>query len=274
MKIVNVKQYVLKENQDGSVITVKDVQDVLLKIMLELDRICIKYDLDYVLAFGSMLGAVRHNGFIPWDDDIDIWMTRPDYLKLVEALKKELKSPFYFQCFETDDKYNVTIPNMKIKIENTFVKEKATIIKNRLDGEGLFIDIFIFDSISESKINHLLHRIFSTLIMPFIISFDLIGIDSRLFTKTLYKYSNWYANKNKESKYAYLSLSWTYDDFKDRRVLKDDVFPSVPHNFEGHKFRIANNYDKVLGATYGDYMQIPDEKSKTPKHIKEIKINL
>lgn len=242
--------------------------------MLEFDRICVKHNLDYVLAFGSMLGAVRHDGFIPWDDDIDIWMTRPDYFKLIKALNNELEPPFYFQCFEVNDKYNVTIPNMKIKIENTYIKEKATIIKNRLSGDGIFIDIFIFDSISENKTNHLIHRTLSSLIMPFIIGFDLVGIDSRLFTKILYKYSNWYANKNKDSKYAYLSLSWTYDNFKDRRVLKEDVFPSVLHTFEGYTFRVANNYDKVLSATYGDYMQMPDEKSKIPKHIKEIKINL
>ena len=115
--------------------------------MVEFDQICNKHNLDYALAFGSMLGAVRHNGFIPWDDDIDILMTRTEYLKLVEILKTELKSPFYFQCFEIDERYNSTIPNMKIKIENTFIKEN-TLIKNRLKGDGIFIDIFVFDSVS------------------------------------------------------------------------------------------------------------------------------
>ncbi|NLC54652.1 MAG: LicD family protein [Erysipelothrix sp.] len=268
------ENYVIKENQDGTVITVKDIQKVLLKIMVEFDRICNKHNLDYVLAFGSQLGAVRHHGFIPWDDDIDIWMTRKAYLKLVEILKQELKSPFYFQCFEKEDKYNVTIPNMKIKIENTFLKEKNTIIKNRLDGEGLFIDIFILDSISENKYKHLFHRIVSTSIMPFIIIFDIMNIDSRFFTKLLYRYSNWYANKNKDSKYGYLSLSWTYDSFKDRRVLKSDVFPSIKWQFEDYSFRIANNYDKILKETYGDYMQLPKQASRQPKHIKEIIIDL
>lgn len=242
--------------------------------MIEFDRICIKNHLDYALAFGSMLGAIRHNGFIPWDDDIDIFMERDQYLKLVEVLKEELKPPFYFQCFEVNDKYNVTIPNMKIKIDGTYIEEKATIIKNRLKGNGLFIDIFVFDSVSENKLNHIVHSSIATLIMPWIIVFDLIKIDSRFFNKLLYKFSNWYARKNKHSIYAYQSISWTYNGIKHRKIEKKDMFPSIAWKFEGHSFRIGNNYDKVLRETYGDYMQLPSEKDQQPKHIKEIFINL
>ena len=268
------KKYILKVNSDNTVITVKDVQDILLKIMLEFDRLCKNNDLDYSLAFGTMLGAVRHDGFIPWDDDIDVFMEREDYLKLVNVLKKELKAPFYFQCFENDDKYNVTIPNMKIKIENTFIEEKSTIIKNRLDGNGLFIDIFVFDSISENKINHLFHSAVASMFMPIIVGLDLINVESKWFNKKLYNYALNYSNKNKESKYAYQSISWPYNGIKHRKILKEDMFPSIPYKFEGHTLRIGNNYDKVLRETYGDYMQLPSENYRIPKHIKEIKIDL
>lgn len=268
------EEYILKVNPDNTIITVSDVQEILLKIMLEFDRICDKHNLDYVLAFGSMLGAVRHGGFIPWDDDIDVFMERDQYLMLVEILKKELREPFYFQCFEVNDKYNVTIPNMKIKIKNTHIEEKATIIKNRLDGNGLFIDIFVFDSISENKFNHLFHSFVATMIMPWIILLDLIKIDSRFFNKLLYKYSLWYANKNKDSKYGYQSISWTYNGIKHRKLEKKDMFPSIPWKFEGYTFKIANNYDKVLTESYGDYMQLPKKEQRQPKHIKEIKIDL
>ncbi len=241
--------------------------------MIEFDQICNKYNLDYALAFGSMLGAVRHNGFIPWDDDIDILMTRQAYFKLVEILKIELKPPFYFHCFEVDDKYNSTIPNMKIKIENTYVIEKNTLIKNRLKGDGIFIDIFVFDSVSSNKLVHLFHKTNAALIMPWIIFLDFFNVKSNFFNKLLYKYSLWYATRNEKSAYAFQSLSWVYNNWTSR-LKKTDMFPSIPWDFEGYKFRIANNYDKVLKETYGDYKKLPSAKAQSPKHIKDIKINI
>lgn len=265
--------YIVKENSDGSKIYLKDVQAILLDILSEFDRIINKYDLDYTLAFGSELGAIRHQGFIPWDDDIDIFMLREDYLKLIEILKTELKSPYYFQCFEVNDKYNVLTPTMKIMIEDTVIKEK-TLITNKLGDNGLFIDIFLFESISENKLNHLFHRTLSTLIMPIIIILDLIKIDSRFFNKMLYNYAIYYSNKNKDSKYAYLNLCWTFDSLKDRRLLKSDVFPSKKAKFEDKEFRVSNNSHNVLKVVYGEnYMQAPSIEKQKPHHIDEIIIN-
>ena len=271
INIENTK-YIIKVNDDKSVVTVKDVQTILLKIMVEFDRICNKHNLDYALAFGSMLGAVRHNGFIPWDDDIDILMTRTEYLKLVEILKTELKSPFYFQCFEIDDRYNSTIPNMKIKIQNTFIKEN-TLIKNRLKGDGIFIDIFVFDSVSPNKYVHMFHQLTAILIAPLIILLDLLKVKRNYFNTLLYKYSLWYAKKYQDSPYAFQSLSWVYNNWN-ARLKKTDMFPSIPWDFEGYKFRIANNYDKVLKEMYGDYKKLPSAKGQIPKHIKDIKIDI
>ena len=68
-----------------------------LDILMELDRICRKHDLRYFLDSGTLLGAVRHKGFIPWDDDIDLTMPRKDYDRLIEIASQELKSPYYLQ---------------------------------------------------------------------------------------------------------------------------------------------------------------------------------
>ena len=109
-----------------------------LDILMELDRICRKYDLRYFLDSGTLLGAVRHKGFIPWDDDIDLTMPRKDYDRLIEIASQELKSPYYLQHITTDPKY----PGLHVKIRNT---DTTAIIKSWLFtdvNQGIFIDIF------------------------------------------------------------------------------------------------------------------------------------
>lgn len=268
-------KYVVKRNEDGSEITVSDIHKVLLEILVEFDRICQNHQIEYVLAYGSMLGAVRHQGFIPWDDDLDILMTRSSYFKLLSVLEQELSDDFYYQCYEKDSRYNVLLPAMKIKRKNTRIIEKTPLIKNRLEGDGLFIDIFIFDSIAENKLVHGLHRFLSTLLMPPMILLDNIGIEPKLLKKALYNYSNWYAARYEGSRYANLSLTWTFDGLRDQRVLKKDMFPVKYVKFEDGMYPVAHNTDAVLKVHYGqNYMEKPDSSQQVPKHIDDIELHL
>ncbi len=267
------KEYILQENEDGTVITVKDVQEILLDIVVEFDRIINKYNLDYTLAYGSELGAIRHNGFIPWDDDIDIFMEREDYTKLIDALNEDLSEDYYFQCYETNDKYNTLTPAMKIKAKGTHIEEK-TLITNRLQDNGIFIDIFIFSGISETPFKHYLAQTYSIILMPVIILLDLIKIDSRFFTKRLYNHGIRYEKKNANSKYGSLNVTWTFNGYTHTPVLKTDVFPSVKHQFEDKVFRVSRNSDAVLSQMYGkDYMTPPKVENQVPHHIIKISID-
>lgn len=264
---------ILKENEDGSVVTLKEVQETIYSILVEFDRLCRKHDLDYTLAYGSELGAVRHNGFIPWDDDIDVFMLRDDYMKLVKVLEDELKYPFYHQCFESNNKYNTLTPPMKIKIENTEIREK-TLLRNRLKKNGLFIDVFILESASKDLWRHRGAQAVSTVLMLPIILFDLLHIDSRPFTSLLYHHNKRYSLKHKDSEYAGIGVNWVFNGFTDTRVLKKDVFPSREHIFEDQMFRVSNNSDAVLKVFYGEnYMIPPKESQQKPHHISEIVIN-
>ncbi|NLC34158.1 MAG: LicD family protein [Erysipelothrix sp.] len=266
------KQYILKEHEDGSVTTIKDVQVELLKIVLEFDRICKKHNIDYALAYGSELGAVRHGGFIPWDDDIDLFMERDDYMRFINIVDEELDSKYYVECFEKDDRYNPLTPNMKIKRHHSYIKEK-TLLTNRLGGNGLFIDVFLFEGISESKWKHHVAQAYSMLLMPLIIGLDLLHMDSRFITRRVYNHTKRYAKKHENSSVGSIGVNWTFDGFKYSPIKRSHIFPSKAVNFEGHMLQGSQHPEFVLTYLYGEnYMTPPPEDNQIPHHIIDIKI--
>ena len=166
------KKYVLKTDENGNEITVADVHKVLLEMLKMIDGICQKYNIPYFLNGGSALGAVRHQGFIPWDDDADIAMLYEDYKRFIVALKQDLPEGYTFQCFDTDKRYNPLIPGMKIRKKGTYLKEVNTLLANRCtECDGIFIDVFVYDYCAASKTMDLPLRMLNQLIMPFIILF-------------------------------------------------------------------------------------------------------
>ena len=112
------------------------LHEEILSIMDEIDRICRKYDITYGLIAGSALGTVNYGGFIPWDDDIDIFILRSDWDKFIAALDKELNNDFYYHCYEKDTRYNILVPQMKIRKKNTYVEERNILLDNRCCGNG------------------------------------------------------------------------------------------------------------------------------------------
>ena len=100
-----------EEVRDGYLVTakVKELWAVQIDLLCELDRVCKKYNLKYILDFGTLLGAVRHKGFIPWDDDLDVSMLREDYDKLMEVGPTEFTHPYFLQNHDTEIGYDITI---------------------------------------------------------------------------------------------------------------------------------------------------------------------
>ena len=124
----------------------KKLQKTEAEILEEFVRICDKYKLNYVLMGGSCLGAVKYDGFIPWDDDIDVGMNRDEYYKFIEIQKEELNDKYYFESMETDNEYNLI--QAKIKKKGTVYAE----VGNNLPKEkqGIWIDIFPLDGLPNS----------------------------------------------------------------------------------------------------------------------------
>ena len=123
--------------------TLKKLHDVELEILQEIIRICKKYDIKYYLAGGTLLGAVRHKGFIPWDDDLDIGMLREDYDKFMKYGIKEIDDKYFIHCDKTDPNY--WLPFIKVrKNSTTFVEELLN--KKEVLHNGIFVDIFPMDN--------------------------------------------------------------------------------------------------------------------------------
>ncbi len=205
---------------------------------------------------------------------MDVIVDYANYFKLLKALKTELNEDFYYQCFENDKAYNVLIPAMKIRKRHTYVKEVNRFLKNRCaSGDGLFLDVFIFDSMSENKGVHLLHRFASSLLMPPIVLLENLNFNPVFLKNVLVKYTQWYADHYHDSQDIYFTLRWTWDGFKDKRVKRTDLYPTRRVQFEDGFYPVPNQYDQYLTIAYSsNYMTPPPEDKRYAKHIVDIEI--
>ena len=131
----------------------KKIWQAEMDIYEEFERVCKKHNLKYIFCDGSLLGAIRHKGFIPWDDDIDVMMTREEYNKLVKIADKEFKEPFFFQTTLNDDVFR---GHAQVRDSRTTAIMYTEFSKNA--NQGIFIDIFVADKVPENKILRRIHR--------------------------------------------------------------------------------------------------------------------
>ena len=272
--------------KNGEKITVRDLQLEVLTIMDEIHRVCVKNNIRYGLMAGSALGIVNYKGFIPWDDDIDVCVPREDWNRFIDALKNDLGSDFYFQCFETDKRYNTIMgPTMKVRKRNTYIKEKNFLLKNRCkSGDGIFVDVIIYDNIAENKFIDEVNRSVIKIVMPFIVLLDNLHINPRLLKKFVVWYSNKYSRRHENSKYVSQPISVPWEKFLHEPVfLKKDVYPFKLYDFESRKYYSYNNIEKILKEWYGPNClkkwdgskwieTLPMEKRK-PKHTVDINLH-
>lgn len=269
-----------KENKP---LNIKEIQSVNLQILKIVADICEQERFTYILAYGTLLGAIRHKGFIPWDDDIDIMMPRPDYEKLMAYFhnhQKEL-SPLIAMNRENTPNY----PHMITRICNT---EYILRVKNeRQYGLGIFLDIYVIDGCGNSFTEGLnlikktkkypsliflagrkyLHRGNTTkwtrlLAKPFVFVYaKLMG--QKYFIQKLMSYID-KSNYN-DCKYV-ACLIWECSspaDIIEKSVIEDRVLL----DFENYKFYGPKNYDDYLTKYYGDYMTPPPVKNRTYHHL-------
>jgi len=271
--------YILKENEDGTKVTVHDVQMVLLEMMKDIDKLCRENHIPYFLSGGSALGAVRHDGFIPWDDDADFFMMKDDFLRFVEVMKKQDK--YVFQCWYTDKRYNVLIPAMKIRKKGTYLKEVNSLLSNRCTGyegcDGIFIDVFVWDYATTNKWIDLPFRLANYVLMvPEIIADNVFHINPVHIKSAIMKIADKYSRicEKQGSPYIGFDLTWVWrSPFKPFIFRNEDIFPPHYVKFEDTEFPIANHpHEYLCTAIAPSYMTPPPEEKRAAKHIVDIKL--
>lgn len=247
------KEKYIIDIQNGKEVTVRDLQLEILTIMDELDRVCRINDIPYCMMAGSALGIVNYKGFIPWDDDIDVCIERKYWNKFLKALDKDLDNSFYYHCFQKDKKYNVLIPNMKLRKKNTYIKEKNVLLNNKCDGNGIFIDVVIIDNMSENKLIDEFNRMKIRVLMPLMVFLDNLNIPHTPLKKLVENIAQKYSKKNENSKLCSQTIAIPWEKFlKEPVFLKSDIFPFKEYEFEGRMFYSYNNIEKVLKQRYGN----------------------
>lgn len=248
----------------------KKLHLALLIIADEIERVCKRNDIQYSLLAGSMLGAVRHGGFIPWDDDMDIAMTRSNFKKFLVACKNDLNDDkFEIQTYETDKAYPYGFA--KVLLKNTYLVEFGHEKTNY--RKGIFVDIFPFDAVPDRYYLKKMHACTITFLKKQLMLMEIkpkaqgflknIANSVLLLTcfvinkKSIYKLliKNLTKYEGKDTKY--LSNMLGYYGYM-REILPTKMFNSYQYiKFEDREYMVMSDYEKILELYYGDYMKLP-----------------
>ena len=251
-------------------------------IVDDVDRICDEYGLKYYLIGGTLLGAVRHQGFIPWDDDIDLVMYRADYNRFLEIVREKYADRYFVQTFETDPHYSRYIA--KIRLNGTTLIESS--LQNAKSNAGIYIDIFPLDQVCKSdgfELNlrgKVIRWLFAyktvkhdamvrTLGVRYIFGKGLRWTTFLIPDELVNRLFNYVCTKDNGKNCAYVT------NFASHFKWKKQLFPNWFYGegcrlpFEGRRFRAPLEYEQILKRLYGDhYMEIPPpEKRETHKIV-------
>lgn len=249
---------------------IRQLQLHILNNLLAFDKMCKEHDLRYFIVAGTMLGAVRHKGFIPWDDDIDVGMPRPDYNRLMKHAKEWMQKPYEVVAYECDANY--PLPFAKIQDADTTLIERQHL---RYLG-GVYIDVFPLDGMTGNTLKQAIHfaRYFYYKKVLYFLCRDPYrhghGPSSwiPLLCRKLYTLNAVQGIISRlQQEYDYDSSDYVADhDFGKRGVLPRTVYGTpTPIAFENHEVNGIEQADKYLAHLYGDYMTIPPE-NKQHKH--------
>ena len=257
----------------------RKMQLVQLEMLIEVDRICRKFNIRYSLDGGTLLGAVRHKGFIPWDDDIDLIMERKEYEKFYAICEKELDTTrFFLQEHRTDEYYCVGYPRLRRK-NTIYLRAGHEHMKYQT---GIFIDIFVLDGVPDNKLIRPIHRFWCFCLRKMLWAESGQVIHEKLLMRKWYKIlakipKNWIFNRIAALERAYNQHSTELVSHLTHPYPSKSCLYGIPRNlleeytelvFEDKKFLAVKNYKEYLTLLYGDYMKLPPvEKQKVHIHL-------
>lgn len=261
-----------------------DIQKEELKIMRTIDSICTDKKMKYMLSDGTLLGAIRHKGFIPWDDDMDIAMNRDEFEKFDSLLRSGYLNPkdYHYQSFKTYKYYPSEAT--KVRTNNVHISEKVS--RTQKGYFGAWVDIFPYDNVPDDyklrvqqfnkihKYNRILYfslliretdrdkgikkfakkifRLINEILHPV---YFFIPIIVRKRHEVITQYNT--IETSEKANFGYMFYE-NYEEFS-RTIVPAEVFDDlIELEFHGYKFLGPTRYDEILTRSYGDYMKIPD----------------
>ena len=246
-----------------------------LELLVEFDRVCRIHNIDYVISSGTMLGAVRHKGYIPWDDDADIMMLRSDYERFKTVMNDLNKNICFFQDHTTDPYYRWGYGKLR-RTGTEYIRVGQEHIKNKT---GINVDVFPYDDIPSSTIGQIFQDVYCYCCRKILWS-EVGKKNSHGFMKlwwtllskiprdSVFSWLNFYAKRSrKESKnrvrilcFTAIGKLYTKQPLKERYGIPKEWFTDrAEYDFEGHRLIGTKDYDTCLKYWYGDYMKLPPE---------------
>ena len=271
-----------RRNEEYRPEVLEKLHNVQLQILEDFIKVCNKYDLSYFAVYGTAIGAVRHQGFIPWDDDIDVGMLRKDYDRFLDIFPKELGDKYNLQTPEIDENYACTVTHIQRK-GTKFISE---VTQNMKCEQCIFMDIFPFDYVASEKKAQLKQgrnanfwgkmlflsgnadpvieyrgikgEIMSCICRMVHYALKIFHITPKqLYRKYITVATNY--NHKKESEYV---TSFDYMGCLKDKIKAKEIYPLQEVPFENLKINIPQNNHEFLKKVYGDYMQLPPESDR------------
>ncbi len=262
-------------------LSLREMQLKLVGLMEEFDRICREHNLRYTIAYGTLIGAVRHKGFIPWDDDADVCMPRPDYERFIEIVRAGGVLSDRYEL--TEDRGSKTYYNF-VKLLDTNYPLKTP---NHIEAPYLYLDIFPIDGMpgTDEEAAALCKRQRRWITLAGMCQWYTMdrwwGVFAYIIGWWLYLGVNIFVGRKRAvRKLNEMALSYPYENsprrgihrmMKKEWVFECDVFDSYKTiEFEGKTFSVVENIDGFLRPSYGDYMQLPPPEQRRSRHYMSI----
>ena len=261
-------------------VSLEEQKKMELDILKYVTEICDKNYLRYFLGGGTLLGAVRHNGFIPWDDDIDIMMPREDYCKLATLMRNLTHDRFIYLDYESCDGY--FYPFAKVVDKRTRIIEKDCKLIEKL---GVYIDVFPIDEVSDDyEENEKLFRkykLYDFMLAAYKMKKPTKNNVFKLIIKYILKlYMNLFSNYKKIIKKIELlgkkykntnTVACISGRYFDKEIMPSSYIDTYKlQKFENYEFKIPVGYDEYLTKHYGNYMKLPPKEKQISNHSTEV----
>lgn len=255
-------------------LTLREQQLAIFNILKYVDQFCNQYNIMYSLGGGTLIGAVRHQGFIPWDDDIDIYMHRVDYEKFIFHWDNHHTSNYRLSLAE--DKNSEHLGHCS----KIYDKKIILVEKNQKTLNG-FIDIFVYDAVSNNpnKIHHIIlkHKLLAKVnrsLQKRINYLQKYSKVQKVLTKLFHFTYQLMINQINSLKIKYASSEYVcmlseYDHWQKSYMPKKFFEKTIRFDFEGEKLPVMNGYHEYLSLFYGDYMSLPPKEHQKPIHSTE-----